>query len=323
MKRSITLDVSAAGGRRSSNAPVPGLLMVFHAGRAECVPLPLAEKLELGRDSLEKLVGHRDNTVSHQHVEVIYDGACWQVRDLNSRNGTFVDQEKVSLRTGSDLGVLRAGHALFLFLRDLRPFEGGELRVRDGVVIGPTLGHAWSAIERAAKHGAVVHLHGETGAGKELAARHFHESGPRRRGPFVSANCATLPTALAERLLFGARRGAYSGADSDSEGFIQAADGGTLFLDEIGELDLSVQAKLLRVLETREVVALGATRGKKVDFGLVSATHADLKRRVANAHFPASGSRAWPCRRCASGAKRSRRSSSRRSRPARPPRTPR
>jgi transcriptional regulator with PAS, ATPase and Fis domain len=97
--------------------------------------------------------------------------------------------------------------------------------------------------------------------------------------------CATVPMALAERLLFGTRRGAYSGADADAEGYVQAADGGTLFLDEIGELDANVQAKLLRVLETREVMQLGAARPRKVDFALCSATHAQLQARVAAGSF--------------------------------------
>jgi transcriptional regulator with PAS, ATPase and Fis domain len=101
----------------------------------------------------------------------------------------------------------------------------------------------------------------------------------------VAVNCASVPAALAERLLFGARKGAYSGADSDVQGFVQAADGGTLFLDEIVELSAEVQAKLLRVIETRQVTPLGATQPRPVRLRLVSAGHADLKAAVASGRF--------------------------------------
>jgi transcriptional regulator with PAS, ATPase and Fis domain len=126
---------------------------------------------------------------------------------------------------------------------------------------------------------------GETGAGKELAAREFHARGAHPDGPFVAVNCATIPQGLAERLLFGAKKGVYSGADADSEGYLQAAHGGTIFLDEIAELDLQVQAKLLRVLETREVLPLGASKPKTIDVRVVSATHGDLRKRVSDGKF--------------------------------------
>jgi transcriptional regulator with PAS, ATPase and Fis domain len=103
--------------------------------------------------------------------------------------------------------------------------------------------------------------------------------------PFVAVNCAAVPEGLAERLLFGARRGAYSGAATDQAGYIQAADGGTLFLDEIAELDLRVQAKLLRVLETREVLPLGATRPEPVELRVCVAAHANLREEVRAERF--------------------------------------
>jgi DNA-binding NtrC family response regulator len=137
-----------------------------------------------------------------------------------------------------------------------------------------------AAIARAAQFGSALHISGESGAGKEGAARSFHAAGSHARGPFVAVNCASIPEGIAERLLFGARKGAFSGATVDAEGYIQAADGGTLFLDEVAELDLSVQAKLLRVLESREVTALGATRPHPVDLRIVSATHRDLRGEV-------------------------------------------
>jgi DNA-binding NtrC family response regulator len=124
---------------------------------------------------------------------------------------------------------------------------------------------------------------GETGTGKEIAAKTFHVSAPKP-GPFVALNCATIPKELAERLLFGSRRGAFSGA-TDAEGHVQAADGGTLFLDEIAELPADVQSKLLRMLETREVMRLGSTTSERVDVRVCAATFRDLRAEVGAGRF--------------------------------------
>jgi transcriptional regulator with PAS, ATPase and Fis domain len=143
----------------------------------------------------------------------------------------------------------------------------------------------YAAIADAARDSRTLLVVGPTGAGKELAARHFHRAGPRPQGPFVAVNCATIPAGLAERVLFGAVRGAYSGADSNADGYVHAADGGVLFLDELGELELTVQAKLLRFLETREVYAVGATRPRTVDVRVCSATHRDLRAMAGRREF--------------------------------------
>ena len=111
----------------------------------------------------------------------------------------------------------------------------------------------WGEVALASRAGDTLCLRGESGSGKELGARAFHEAffGTSSSAPFVAVNCAAIPEGLAERLLFGARKGAYSGATADADGYVQAAHGGTLFLDEVAELDPLVQAKLLRVLEAR------------------------------------------------------------------------
>src|SRR5690606_15177312 len=111
---------------------------------------------------------------------------------------------------------------------------------------------------------------GETGTGKEVVARAIHDASGRR-GKLAAVNCAAIPAALLESELFGAKRGAYTGADRDRVGLVRAANGGTLFLDEIGDMPLEAQAKLLRLLETREVVPLGAESGEKVDVRVVCA----------------------------------------------------
>lgn len=148
----------------------------------------------------------------------------------------------------------------------------------------PMLRAALAAAERVAPTAANVVLHGESGTGKELFARHIHtHSG--RRGAFVALNCAALPDALVESQLFGHRRGAFTGASEAQPGFLVSADGGTLFLDEVGELPVTVQAKLLRVLQERTVVAVGDTRERRVDLRVVAASHRDLRQLIAGGRF--------------------------------------
>jgi two-component system response regulator PilR (NtrC family) len=128
-------------------------------------------------------------------------------------------------------------------------------------------------------------IEGETGCGKDLIAKTIHYNSIRSKKRFVSVNCAALPESLLESELFGHRRGAYTGADRDKAGHFEEADGGTFFLDEIGEMPLSIQVKLLRVLEEQEVVRLGETSGRKVDVRVVSATNRDLKTAMDEGVF--------------------------------------
>ncbi|OZB36536.1 MAG: sigma-54-dependent Fis family transcriptional regulator [Halothiobacillus sp. 14-56-357] len=128
---------------------------------------------------------------------------------------------------------------------------------------------------------------GESGTGKELVARALHDGSGRRARPYVPVNCASFSEALAESQLFGHKRGAFTGALCDHVGQIRSADGGTLFLDEIAELSLPVQAKLLRFLETGEVMGLGGSQSRRVDVRLVAATHRDLLQMVEQGLFRA------------------------------------
>jgi len=132
-----------------------------------------------------------------------------------------------------------------------------------------------------------VLITGETGTGKDCAARALHELGPRRRGPLVCINCSALPDTLLDSELFGFERGSFTGATSAYPGKVALANGGTLFLDEIGDMPLHAQAKLLRVIETREVFPIGALRSRKVDVRIVAATHCALERAVAGGRFRA------------------------------------
>lgn len=132
---------------------------------------------------------------------------------------------------------------------------------------------------------ATVLVTGESGTGKELLAQALHENSRRSDKPFVTVNCAALPTQLAESELFGHRKGAYTGATSDSLGKVQAAQGGTLFLDEIGELPLNVQAKLLRFLETGECQMVGRANNQRVNVRIIAATNRDLSKSMEEGIF--------------------------------------
>ena len=149
----------------------------------------------------------------------------------------------------------------------------------------PVMQEVFSLIQRLAPHAKVVLIGGETGTGKELAARAFHHAGTRRHKAFVTINCSAVVDTLFESELFGHVRGAFTGAVESKAGVFEAAHGGTLFLDEVGELPLSVQAKLLRALEYGEVQRVGSLQPKRVDVTVVAATNRDLRAEVAGGRF--------------------------------------
>lgn len=140
-------------------------------------------------------------------------------------------------------------------------------------------------VERLQVSTASVLVTGESGTGKELIARAIHARSARAQGPFLPVNCASIPRELAESLLFGHVKGAFTGADKDQTGYFELADGGTLFLDEVGDMPAELQTKLLRVLEDNEVMPLGAREGKSVDVRIVAATNADLHELIAAGGF--------------------------------------
>lgn len=142
-----------------------------------------------------------------------------------------------------------------------------------------------SQVRRAANTDATVFVHGESGTGKELVARMLHDLGPRKNGPFIVTHCAALAETLLESELFGHERGAFTGAVKRKLGRFELADGGTLFLDEIGEISATVQTKLLRVLQERELQRVGAEDTVKIDVRVIAATHRDLKAEVSAGRF--------------------------------------
>ncbi|HMJ55627.1 MAG TPA: sigma 54-interacting transcriptional regulator [Polyangiaceae bacterium] len=271
-------------------ATEPGIVVIVAAGRPAAVALKVgADGLEIGRGTPAGVL-EDDDRISRKHVAFRRQEGRWSVTDLESRNGTFVEgQQLASSGVFPSPTLVRIGRSLCWAVDDVLPFfvEGPSGNRLEGPILGGRMRRVWGEIALAGRAGDTLYLHGESGSGKELAARAFHEAhfGAASTAPFVAVNCAAIPEGLAERLLFGARKGAFSGATADAEGYVQAAHGGTLFLDEIAELDPQVQAKLLRLLESREVLPLGAARPRKVEIRICAASHKGLRDEVRAGRF--------------------------------------
>ena len=276
----------AASGSNAKTNPEPGLLLICVAQHPALAVLPLqAEPQDIGRGQ-GVLADHPDTSMSRRHAQVAYRDGWFEITDLGSRNGSTVDgvplHGKVRVPAGA---VVRLGHSLFLCCADLHPFRRFGVKVTDQRVEGPALQETLLTVSQIGQTHRTLFISGESGAGKEAIAQAFHRASPQSEGPFVAVNCAAIPEGVAERLLFGARKGSFSGAAGDSTGYFEAAHGGTLFLDEVADLDSVVQGKLLRVLESGELLPLGATRPRKVSIRVCSATHKDLRALVQESRF--------------------------------------
>ncbi len=220
-----------------------------------------------------------DRAVSRLHAELDPRADGVWVRDLGSRNGTFVDGVFVTRARLSEGSKLRIGSTEVVV-------EYGTPEDLEGLwpesTFGPLVGcsapmrRLFANLARIAPTDAPVLIQGETGTGKELVAQAIHQRSARAGGPFVIVDCAALPENLIESELFGHAKGAFTGALRTRIGAIEAASGGTVFLDEIGELPLSLQPRLLRVLESGTIRMVGETSRKKVDVRFLSATHRDI-----------------------------------------------
>jgi transcriptional regulator with AAA-type ATPase domain len=274
--------------RAARSGPVPGIIQIFSPSGPESIATQVQRRpLTIGR-SIQANITIDDDLLSRTHCEVAFDGARWIVRDFGSRNNTYVDGKRVQgVGSFDDARTLRLGSSLFVFDPDIARFRRGPVTVDGGRVIGPMVQGSLGEIADAAKEGKSLLVTGETGTGKEFAAHYYRLRSPTARGPFIVINCAELPQTLAESQLFGARKGAYSGCDRDIVGFVWAANDGVLFLDEIGELDLSIQAKLLRVIETKRVTRLGDTESRPLNIHFVAATNRDLRDEVRRGRFRA------------------------------------
>jgi DNA-binding NtrC family response regulator len=282
------------GSRGKPRGPAPegaGLVLLYapnHEGLPSVVRLG-ADPVVLGREPPPGGFAIPQTAVSRVHARIARQGDAWVATDLDSRNGVLVNGAFVREERLEPGDEVRIGDAIFkLVSQDIDLYA--RFRVGDpgvalaGGVGGPLVAKLAAEIARIATTDLSVLVTGETGTGKELAARALHEASGRR-GQLSALNCAAIPASLVESELFGFRRGAFTGADRDHPGVVRAANGGTLLLDEIGDMPLEAQAKLLRMIETREVVPLGAARSERVDVRVVCATHRDLRALVDAGRF--------------------------------------
>ena len=262
----------------------PARLFAFWPGGAASAELPRAgQELTIGRDPSSGLcIAHA--SVSRAHAVVRGDKSP-TIRDLGSHNGTMVGGQRIQAAVPlAKNEIVRIGSASLIV-------QGGESVVDDEAVPSSdgTLDAAMRELLRlldvVAKSDISVVLVGETGVGKEVLASRVHAMSRRAKGPFVRINCAALSESLLETELFGHERGAFTGALAAKAGLFEAASRGTIFLDEVGEISATVQVKLLRVLESREVTRVGALKPVAVDARVVAATHRDLTQLVEKGAF--------------------------------------
>lgn len=244
---------------------------------AQSCPL-VAGRMDIGRDSAATICLDHSG-VSRRHAELDSQGPIHVVRDLGSTNGTWLDGRRVDRAPVSPGNVIRIGDCVGVFeLREPNDTNFGE--IAPGLFGGAELARVFGPAKQAAGAKVPIIIVGETGVGKERVARAIHAiSG--RTGPFFAVNCAALPETLAESELFGHRRGAFTGAEKPGVGYFRAADQGTLFLDEVPELSAALQAKLLRVIEDGQVLAVGDVVLREVDVRVIAASQHSLAELVA------------------------------------------
>ncbi len=273
-------------------------LFVSCQGGVSNVPLRTDKPSVIGRDVTSDIV-IPDESVSRKHA-VIVPGNPPRLEDLGSTNGTFLLGREIESNVSHDFpvgSVAQIGMATVALQRMRSPSSAlGELPTAppppptmqiDGerVVVDPMMQSLYRALATVGPTTLSVLILGETGTGKEVFAEAVHQRSRRESRPFLKLNCGALPESILESELFGHERGAFTGAVTSKPGLFEAADGGTVFLDEVGELTRATQVKLLRVLETGEVIRIGSVKPKKVDVRLVSATNRNLNQLVASSEF--------------------------------------
>jgi transcriptional regulator with PAS, ATPase and Fis domain len=269
-------------------------LIVSCQSGAFTVPLHPVEETVIGRDADCGVVIH-DDSVSRRHA-ILWPGDPPTLEDLGSTNGTFILGQRISKRVLFSIGsVAQFGVATVVLQRrrnlaasaaagpTLPPLSAPT--AESPVVTDPVMQSLYRALGSIAPTPLTVLILGETGTGKELFAQAIHERSPRRRHPFLKINCGALPETILESELFGYEKGAFTGAAQTKPGLFEAANGGSIFLDEVGELPRSTQVKLLRVLESGEVMRVGSVKPRRVDVRVVSATNRDVNQLVAEGAF--------------------------------------
>jgi two-component system response regulator AtoC len=275
-------DSTLETGRANARGPT---LRVMNGASPRLVPLRPDVDLVVGRvEGCD--VRLDDASLSRRHARLRVGDAI-TVEDLDSANGTRVRGQRVPPRVAVEVlpgEVFELGALLCV----VEAAAGRPLDVRGAVVVvDPAMIELHALVDRVAPGAINVLLLGETGVGKEIFAEAVHQRSHRARGPFVKVNCAAFTETLIESELFGHEKGAFTGAVAARAGILESAEGGTVFLDEVGELPPVIQAKLLRVLEERQVRRVGAVRAKPFDARLVAATNRDLDAEVAAGRFRA------------------------------------
>jgi DNA-binding NtrC family response regulator len=229
-----------------------------------------------------------DVTVSRLHCELRVDVDGVRIVDCGSTNGTFVDGvDVVEARLTSGATVAVGSSKLRVTIGQEPLSVTLSTREHFGEVRGASVAmrRVYALMEMVASNEATVLIQGETGTGKEVVARAIHDESSRASGPFIAVDCGAIAENLVESELFGHLRGAFTGATSERRGLFEEASGGTIFLDEIGEFPLSLQPKLLRALEAREVRPVGSNAPRKLDVRVVAATHRPLASSVNEGAF--------------------------------------
>jgi transcriptional regulator of acetoin/glycerol metabolism len=244
-----------------------------------------SETVVLGRDPTAT-TRLDTSQVSRRHAEVRLEGGAWTVHDLASKNGVFVNGERTPSARLAAGDVLRLGDCVAVLELVAPDALAGFGELAPGLFGGAVLRGVIKLARRAATAGLNVLLQGETGTGKERFAHALHGfSG--RSGPFLAVNCAAYSESTISAELFGYRKGAFTGAERSSPGHVRAAHGGTLLLDEVLELPLELQAKLLRVIEQKEVLPLGESEPVAVNVSFVAASQSPLSEAVQAGRFRA------------------------------------
>src|SRR5690606_24658108 len=229
-----------------------------------------------------------DSSVSRTHARLEVDGTGYRLVDMGSKNGTFANGLRIQdiyLEPGTEFRLGRVSVRFELMEDEVEVAISRSDRYGDLIGQSLEMREIFGLLERVAPTPATVLIEGESGTGKELIADAIHQHSPRADKPFVVFDCSAVSRELIESELFGHVKGAFTGAVSDRKGAFEQANGGTLFLDELGELELDLQPKLLRVLEKREVRAVGGSKSVPVDVRIVAATNRNLMREVEQGNF--------------------------------------
>ncbi len=267
--------------------PRPGILILFSEDRDAFAPVPISidRVSTIGRDKSASIVLD-DSQASRVHARLTPTDGGFQVEDMGSRNGVFVRGARIDAATLLPHGAkLRLGRSVALAVMDVEPHRIPSSAEAELIGAG-NIEALRARIRDIGRRPEPALIEGETGVGKERVSEALHLAS-QRPGRLVAVNCAALPKELVEAELFGHAKGAFSGSDRARDGLFRSAAQGTLLLDEVGDLPPEAQAKLLRVLETNEVRAVGEDRASSVDVRVVAATNAPLERHVKEGRFRA------------------------------------